>query len=170
MVAELQRSISGETVTIRPIRITDAAMEAEFIGRLSAESKHYRFLGGVKELSAVEVRQLCDVDGKHSMAFVATVHRDGGEREIGVSRYAPNSRADVREIAVTVADEWQHRGLGTLLMKQLIQSARSNGVKELYSIDLADNSAMHALATDLGMSAHTDPADPTQIVYSLSLQ
>lgn len=170
MVAELQRNISGETVTIRPIRITDAAMAAEFIRRLSAQTRHYRFLGGVKELSATQLRELCDVDSKHSMAFVATVRRDGVEREIGVSRYAPNSRADAREIAVTVADEWQHRGLGTLLMKQLIQSARSNGVRELYSIDLADNAAMRALATDLGMRVHADPADPTQVVYSLSLQ
>jgi hypothetical protein len=55
-------------------------------------------------------------------------------------------------------------------MKQLIQSARDNGVRELYSIDLADNAGMRALATDLGMSALTDPADPTQVVYSLSLQ
>jgi GNAT superfamily N-acetyltransferase len=170
MVTELHRSIAGEAVTIRPIRITDAAMEAEFVRRLSAQTKHYRFLGGVKELSAAQIKELCDVDGRHSMAFVATVKRDGGEREIGVSRYAPNSRSDVREIAVTVADEWQHRGLGTLLMKQLIQSARDNGVRELYSIDLADNAGMRALATDLGMSALTDPADPTQVVYSLSLQ
>ena len=113
---ELDRVIAGEVVSIRPIRIADAQMEADFIRRLSAETKHYRFLGGVKELSPIELSRLCQVDGRHSMAFVATVRRDGVETEIGVSRYAPNSRSDAREIAVTVADEWQHKGLGTMLM------------------------------------------------------
>jgi hypothetical protein len=78
--------------------------------RLSPETKHYRFFGGVKELSPTEVAHLCEVDGRHSMPFVATIRRGGRETEIGFCRYAPNSRTDVREIAVTVADEWQHRG------------------------------------------------------------
>jgi GNAT superfamily N-acetyltransferase len=169
MQSESYPTIDGERVTIRPIRITDTDMEADFIRRLSPETKHYRFLGGVKELSAAQVSQLCDIDGTHSMAFVATIRRDGRETEIGVSRYAPNSRSDVREIAVTVADEWQHKGLGMKLMEQLIQSAQCNGVKRLYSIELSDNAAMRALASDLNMSAHRDPDDPHQTIYSLQL-
>ncbi len=169
MQTESCPTIDGEVVTIRPIRLTDARMEADFIRRLSPQTKHYRFLGGVRELPADQVARLCDVDGKHSMAFVATIRRDGQEVEIGVSRYAPNSRSDVREIAVTVADEWQHKGLGTKLMGQLIQSARSNGVKQLYSVELSDNSAMRALAKDLNMSASRDPNDPHQTIYSLQL-
>ena len=169
MQTESYPTIDGEMVTIRPIRLTDTAMETDFIRRLSPLTKHYRFLGGVKELSPAQVLQLCDVDGRHSMAFVATIRRDGREVEIGVGRYAPNSRSDVREIAVTVADEWQHKGLGTKLMDQLIQSARCSGVKQLYSVELSDNAAMRALANDLHMSAHRDPDDPHQIIYSLSL-
>ena len=169
MSTESYPTIAGEAVTIRPIRITDAEMEADFVRRLSPQTKHYRFFGGIKELSPSEAAHACDVDGRHSMAFVATIRRDGRETEIGVSRYAPNSRSDVREIAVTVADEWQHKGLGTMLMKQLIQSAKSNGVKQLYSIELSDNEAMRALARDLHMSACGDPDDPHQTIYSLPL-
>lgn len=169
MPTETQLTIAGEVVTIRPIRITDADMEAAFVRNLSPQSRHYRFLGGVNELSASEVSRLCDVDGKHSMAFVATVRHDGREIEIGVSRYAPNSKSDIREIAVTVADDWQRKGLGTMLMKQLIQAAGSSGVKHLYSIDLADNAAMRALAEDLGMSASRDPSNSQQTIYSLAL-
>ena len=166
---ESQLTIAGDVVTIRPIRITDTDMEAAFIRRLSPQSKRYRFLGGVKELSIGEVSRLCDVDGRHSMAFVATIRDDGRETEIGVSRYAPNSSSDVREIAVTVADDWQRKGLGTALMKQLIQSARSNGVKHLYSIALAENAGMRALAGELGMRASRDPSNPQQTIYSLAL-
>src|SRR5450631_424188 len=170
MPTESQLTIAGEVVTIRPIRIADTEMEAAFMRGLSPQTKRYRFLGCVKELSISELTRLCDVDGRHSMAFVATIRDAGRETEIGVSRYAPNSSADVREIAVTVADDWQRKGLGTTLMKQLIRSARDNGVKHLYSIDLADNMGMRALADDLGMSTSRDPSNPQQIIYSLELQ
>jgi GNAT superfamily N-acetyltransferase len=161
--------VAGEVVTIRPIRVTDAAMEAEFVRRLSPQSKHYRFFGGVRELSPAQIKLLCDVDGRHSMAFVATVHRNGCEMEIGVARYAPDSEADVREMAVTIADEWQNKGLGKLLVEQLAASARDNGVKQLYSLELTDNTAMRELAHELGMSAASDPDDAHQVIYSLPL-
>ena len=74
-------------------------------------------------MSPQEVKTFVDVDGRHSMAFVATVKENGQEKGIGVSCYAPNSKEDVREISVTVADKWQHKGIGTLLTKQLIAFA-----------------------------------------------
>jgi GNAT superfamily N-acetyltransferase len=161
--------IAGETVTIRPIRLTDVKMESEFIHRLSSETKHFRFLAGVRALPAPELANLCDVDKKHSMAFVATVRQRGREVEIGVSRYAPNSHADVREVAVTVADEWQHKGLSASLMNQLIQTAKQQGIKQLFSINLADDTAMSTLARELGMSSIRDPSDPHQTIHSLTL-
>jgi N-acetylglutamate synthase-like GNAT family acetyltransferase len=162
-------AIAGETVTIRPIRLTDIAMESEFIRRLSAETKHFRFLAGVRELPAEELAHFCDVDLKHSMAFVATVRQNGREIEIGVSRYAPNSHRDVREIAVTIADEWQHKGLGASLMNALIQTARTQGIKQMYSVNLSNDTAMSALAKELGMSSIRDPSDPHQTIHSLTL-
>jgi GNAT superfamily N-acetyltransferase len=169
MQMELHPTIAGEAVTIRPIRTTDGEMEAEFVRRLSPQTKHYRFFGGVRELSPAEIARLCKVDGTHSMAYVATIRRGDEEIEIGVSRYSPDSRADAREMAVTVADDWQHKGLGTLLMRQLIEFARSNGIKQLYSVDMSDNIAMRALAKDLGMRAAAQPDDPSFTIYSLQL-
>ncbi len=169
MSEKLTVAIAGETVTIRPIRLTDIAMESEFIHRLSAEAKHFRFLAGVRELPAQELAHLCDVDLKHSMAFVATVRQDGREVEIGVSRYAPNSHFDVREVAVTVADEWQDKGLSASLMHQLIQTAKTQGIKQLFSVNLSNDTAMSALAKELGMSSIRDPNDPHQTIHSLTL-
>jgi GNAT superfamily N-acetyltransferase len=164
-----QLEITGHTVTIRPMCREDAEMENDFVRRLSPQAKHYRFLGAVKELSPPELKQFCDVDGHRSMAFVATVLENGWEMQIGVSRYAPNVDGDAREIAITVADDWQHHGLGTRLAQQLIRHARERGVRKLYSVDLADNSTMRALARDLGMTATPDPEDARQVIYSLAL-
>jgi len=161
--------IAGHLVTIRPLQSSDAQIEAEFVRNLSDETKHFRFLGAVKELSAADLKRLCNIDGQHNMAFVATVREDGRESQIGVSRYAEGAKSDVREMAVTVADSWQHKGLGRLLAHQLINYARAHGVKQLYSVDFAENTAMHHLAHDLGMNARRSPDDPTQVIYSLSL-
>ena len=165
----MQTHRSGRSVTIRPIRIGDQAIEAEFVRRLSPLSKHYRFFGGVHELSPQAVKSFCDVDGHHSMAFIATLEENGKETQIGVSRFAPNNEEDVREMALTVADDWQTEGLGKMLCEKLIAFAKDHGVKKLYSVELADNRRMRDLAHDLGMSAKRDPEDAKQVIYSLSL-
>jgi GNAT superfamily N-acetyltransferase len=169
MTQELHLRLTGETVTIRPIRIDDLQMEQNFIRRLSPTAKRYRFLGGVSALPPQELRGLCDVDGKNSMAFVATAPQNGREVEIGVARYSPETGSTTREMAVTVSDEWQHRGLGTALVKHLIEAAKLNGVTQLHSMDLADNEGMAALAKDLSMTSMRDPSDPRQVIYSLAL-
>lgn len=161
--------LAGQIVTIRPIRPTDTEMEADFIRKLSPETKHYRFFGAVKELSAVEIRRLCSMDGPHSLAFVATVKEAETEVEIGVCRYAPDLKADVREMAITVADKWQHTELGKLLITHLITAAKRFGVRRLYSVELTDNTQMRELAKEVGMSAVADPHDAHQVIYSLAL-
>jgi len=165
-----QVTIAGQPVNIRPLQSSDSEMEAEFVRNLSAETKHFRFLGGLKELSPAELQRLCDIDGRRSMAFVATVQKDSREIQIGVSRYAQSESGNVREMAVTIADEWQHKGLGRLLAMHLIDYARSHGVRQLYSVDLADNTAMRHLANDLGMRARRNEDDSNQVIYSLALQ
>jgi len=72
-------------------------------------------------------------------------------------------------MAVTIPDEWQHKGLGKLLVQQLIASARDYGVRQLYSVNLADNSAMRDLTHELGMCATCDPEDANQVIYSLAV-
>jgi hypothetical protein len=156
-------------VTIRPIRATDLAMEAGFVRNLSAATKHYRFFCALKELSPAEVSRFCDVDGPHAMAFVATVRDEDREIEIGVCRYVPGSEPDVREMAVTIADEWQHTELAKLLMDRLLICAKQYGIRQLYAVELADNQAMCKFAKEVGMAGERDPSDANQVIYSLGL-
>jgi RimJ/RimL family protein N-acetyltransferase len=162
-------AIAGHRVTIRPLNPSDTEIEAEFVRNLSDETRHFRFLGAVNELSAAELKRLCNIDGQHNMAFVATVREGDREREIGVSRYAQGSKPEICEMAVTVADAWQNKGLGRFLTRQLIDYARSHGVTRLYSVDFAENTAMQHLAHDLGMTVRRSLDDPTQVIYSLPL-
>lgn len=157
----------GRRVTIRPIRRADIARTAAFIDALSFESKHALFLGGVAQLSDAELQRLCDPLDSRDMAYVATTSEPSGEREIGVCRYAGAGSADGAEISVAVADDWQHQGLGKLLLIRLIDYARAHGVRRLYSMDAASNQAIRRLAHAVGFSEHGDPNDVHQVIYSL---
>ncbi|MEJ8569820.1 GNAT family N-acetyltransferase [Elongatibacter sediminis] len=161
--------LDGQRVTIRPISSIDANLEVGFIDRLSPMTKHYRFLGGMHHISEQLLKEFCDVDFDQTAAFIAITEIDGEEREIGVVRYAPGSTDNDREMAITIADNWQNKGLDVLLAKQLIDFAKTRGVKKLYSIDLADNAPMRQLANDLGMSVGRDPDDAHQVIYTLNL-
>ena len=164
----IQALKDGRHVLIRPMKDEDRQREYDFIKRLSPESRHMRFLAQVNEPGAAMLDQLMDVDYKTRMAYVALVHEDGQLIEIGVSRYCATSETAC-ECAVTVADLWQHLGLGTLLMEHLIEAARKNGFHRLYSVDAADNAAMRDLARSLGFETRSDPDDTRQVIHSLPL-
>jgi len=157
----------GRRVTIRPIGRDDGARTAAFIDALSTTSKHALFLGGISRLSDVALRRLCDPRDARDMAYVATTATAGGERQIGICRYAGADAPEGAEISVAVADDWQHQGLGKLLLRRLIDYARTHGVRRLYSIDAASNQPMRRLARDVGFSEQPDGDDIHQVIYSL---
>jgi GNAT superfamily N-acetyltransferase len=159
----------GTRVLIRPLREEDREREEDFIHRLSPASRRFRFMGGFKEASPELINQLMDVDYDQRMAFVALAHDNGKLREVGVSRYSATDDQGHCECAVTVADDWHHRGLGVLLMRHLIDLARRNGFKQMVSLDSADNEAMRDLASYLGFRRRLDPGDSTQVIHTLDL-
>lgn len=160
----------GTHVFIRPISKGDAALERAFIKRLSPETRRMRFLGQLREPSDDLVRALTDIDYQRDMAFVALIDYKGKPREIGVSRYSTSPDGATCECAVTVSDEWQQKGLGTLLMRHLIDVARSRGIRSMMSLDSAGNLPMRDLAEFLGFERRTDPRDPSQVIHTLVLQ
>ena len=158
----------GTQVLIRPIAKEDAALERAFIERLSPESRENRFLGQINPSDDM-VKRLTDIDYRRDMAFVALRHDVGEKREIGVSRFCLSEDGSSCECAVTVADEWQGRGLGHLLMRHLIEVARQRGIKRMFSIDLAANEQMRDLAASLGFERKVDHDYPSQVIHSLAL-
>lgn len=159
----------GTRVLIRPLRESDRGLEDAFIRRLSPEARRYRFLCDFKEPGKQLLDQLMHVDYTHDMAFVALAHDDGHLREVGISRYAATQDGKQCECAVTVADDWRHRGLAVLLMKHLIDVARKNKFTRMFSIDDSTNEPMRELAHFLGFKAETNADDPRTVIYSLSL-
>jgi len=160
----------GTTVTIRPIKPEDAELEVDFVRRLSAETKYYRFMNTMRELPPAMVARLTQIDYDREMAFVATLEVEGVENEIGVCRYAVNPDGESCEFAVVVADDWQHRGLARKLMGVLIETARSRGIQYMNGVFLANNERMLKFVQKLGFVLSNDPEDSSVKLGILALQ
>ena len=155
------RTNDGQTVTIRPIMPEDAELEQEFVHGLSAESKYFRFMNTIRELSQGQLNRLTQIDYDREMAFVATVQLEGRELEVGVARYATNPDGESCEFAIVVADAWKGMGLARRLMGVLIEAARSHGgLKRMYGEFLAENQRMIKFVTGLGFVLSIHPEDP----------
>lgn len=159
----------GTHALIRPLRPEDREREQAFIRRLSAGSRRNRFLGEIRDASPALLDQLMAVDHHNTMAFVALVHDNGELREVGISRYSADKEGKRCEFAVAVADDWCDRGLAATLVRHLIDVARREGFRVLYSVDLPENNQMRDLAIDLGFSRATDPDDGHLVLHTLTL-
>lgn len=165
----IEKLDDGSYVLIRPLRNDDRARETALIRHMSPDAKRARFLGEFREPAPALIDQMMAVDGDHSAAFVALVHDNGRLREIGISRYGATTDAATCEWAITVDENWQRRGLGTILMTHLMDMARRHGIRRMVSLDAASNDAMHHFAHRMGSLRTADPDDATQVIHTIEL-
>ncbi len=147
-------------VTLRPIRPEDAEIEQAFVQGLSLESRYFRFMDALRELTPQMLARFTQIDYDREMAFIATVAEQGREIEIGVCRYVTNPDGETCEYAIVVADDWQRRGLGRRMMAALVDVARARGLREMLGHILAQNRGMLALCAELGFSIADSPEGP----------
>ena len=159
----------GRTVTLRPIRPEDAEIEQEFVKCLSAESRYFRFMDTLRELTPKMLVRFTQIDYEREMAFIATIEEGGREVEIGVVRYITNPDGQTCEYALVVTDAWHRRGLGRRLMELLIEVARARGLKAMVGHVLSNNQAMLELCSDLGFVIGESPDGPTLKRATLAL-
>jgi acetyltransferase len=144
------RLADGTPVMLRPIRPEDAAMEQEFVQRLSNQSRYLRFMGSMRELTPAMLRRFTQIDYDREMAIVAVKKIDGCDAEIAVARYVINPDGNTCEFAIVVGDEYQKLGLGRQLMELLIKVARQQGLQSMLGHILSNNTGMLALCPRLG--------------------
>jgi len=155
----------GKVVTIRPIRPEDADMEQEFVKNMSDESRYYRFMDTLRELTQTMLVRFTQIDYDREMALVATVPNEaedipkGKELQIGVARYVVNPDGESVEFALAVGDDWQKCGVGRKLMTALIECARMKGYRAVVGDVLSTNAKMFRLMTSLGFTIHPHPDD-----------
>jgi acetyltransferase len=163
------RLADGTGLTIRPIRPEDAQSEQEFVRGLSPQTKKFRFMHALNELTPSMLARFTQIDYGREMALVAIRETDGKAVQQGVARYTINADGRACEFAVVVGDGLRHMGVGTLLMEALMDAARAHGLSVIRGGVLSENLAMLDLMGDLGFSRRTDPDEPGVIIVERQL-
>ena len=159
----------GTDITIRPIRPEDADIEKKFVHDLSDESKYFRFMNSIQELTDNMLVRFTQLDYSREMALIAVVEEQGREIELGVARYAINPDGDSCEFALVIADNMQGKGLGQKLMSSLMEAARAKGLKTIEGEVLSNNHNMLKLMARIGFTAKSSEEDQSIIKVSKAL-
>ena len=152
----------GTPVTIRPIRPEDEPAMVSFHRTLSARSVNNRYLEPLRLAERIahgRLAPLCFIDYDREMALVVEhADQDTGEREIlGIGRMSKLRDAGAARFALVIGDQWQSRGLGTQLLKTLVQIGRDENLKRITGDILPDNAEMICVCRDAGFGIAREP-------------
>jgi RimJ/RimL family protein N-acetyltransferase len=142
----------GESVMVRAINPRDADRLQAYMRNLSGPTRRNRFLGAVSELTPKELERLTHMGGPGELAWIA-FGRAGSETTMiaeAIQAIAPQTQRC--EIALSVTDAWQRKGLGTLLLSHMECRARLLGARCLVGDVLRTNDAMKGLARKAGFA------------------
>ena len=142
---ELERAVvsrDGSDLRIRPIRPDDEPRLVDLYGRLSEHTAYQRFFTLMRRLPPSWFHFFANVDYRNRLALVAERDTAAGPELVGVGRYEPTEEEGTAEVALVVQDGWQGRGLGSLLLEDVLSAAQARGIRRFRAYVLADNERM----------------------------
>jgi RimJ/RimL family protein N-acetyltransferase len=162
----------GTEVRIRPIRASDAPAIAAGFEHFGADSRHQRFFSAKTAVTAAELERLTHPELENAFRLVAEV-RGGSEagRLIGGASCVVDAETDPQrgEIAFSVIDPFQDKGLGTLLLRHLVALAHARGVTRFVASVMGDNKRMMAVFEKSGLPMEQrEDRDAVRVTLSLS--
>lgn len=157
---ELERRVTarnGERLLLRPIRATDEPKLVELFYSMSKDALYKRFMRVVKHIPHEERQYFLDVDYADNMAMVLETLDPLKEPEIvGIAQYFRDPETNFADVGFIVADAWQKKGLGRILVDEMIRLARERGISGMIADVLATNEAMLHLFRDSGLSVDVE--------------
>jgi acetyltransferase len=158
-----KRKIGGVEVTIRPIRPEDEPLMVEFHKTLSDRSVYLRYFGIVsleKRIMHDRLRRVCFIDYDREIALVADIRNGDGKHQIlGVGRLIKEHDTKQAEFAILISDPWQGKGLGTELLKLLVEIGRTEGLPRIIGYISAENLTMKTVSEEAGFNMQFDMAE-----------
>jgi acetyltransferase len=161
----------GTHLYLRPLQEADLAHAQEFFAKLSEDSKYMRFMALTPNLTEETLaRMVAALREARAAVIVAVIEHGAHEELIGGGRIVPTARRGSCEFALTVVDAWQGRGLGTLLLRELIKIARELGYRRIEGSVLTINARMLAVAQRLRLRLAVSPDNPGVICVYRTLR
>jgi GNAT superfamily N-acetyltransferase len=129
-------------VFMRPLKLTDEQRLREMFYRLSDKSVHDRFFRAIQTMPHEKLQEFLRVDYAADTALVVLTDLSEDADLIGIGHYSNNPQTNLADSAYLVRDDWQGKGIGTILLGTLIEIARAHGIKGFTADVLAINSSM----------------------------
>ena len=152
-------------IALRPIRPDDAVLLQQLLARLAPEDIRARFHGMLRTLDGVMLARLAQIDYDREMAFLAFAPDDAVP--LGVVRLHADPENEQAEFAILVRTDWHGRGLGTAMMRRLIDIAHRRGLRRVVGSVLRDNVAMLNLAQETGFHVVASVGDEVTVMRHL---
>jgi RimJ/RimL family protein N-acetyltransferase len=156
----------GTRIWLRPILTTDTPYLLDIFANLTSQSRYQRFIAAVDNVSPERVEevatQMVEDSVTHGRGVLAMIDVDGEDVAIGGARYfSEEAGSESAEFAITIRDDYQRRGVGKLLLGELIRLAQRNGIKRLTGLALSDNAGLWRLVEQTGfpLNRHTDSSE-----------
>jgi len=170
---ELEETVTlsdGRVLQIRPIRPEDEPGFQKIFADMTPQEIRMRFLHPMQTLSHSQAARLTQIDYDREMALVLASENHPGEQELfGSVRIIADSENEHAEYAILVRRDMAGKGLGKILMRRIIDYARSRGIREIFGSVLSENIAMLKVCKALGFTSRPDLDDPGVVIVSLKL-
>jgi acetyltransferase len=162
----------GRVVILRPIRPEDESLLIAFHQGLSELTVYQRYFHAIQlnqRVAHERLSRLCFIDYEREIALVAEVCDDDGQKKvIAVARLIRQTEPKTAEFAVLVDDPSQGQGLGTELVRRLIEVAVAERIQTIQAVILPDNRAMQSICKKLGFQ-FADSSSPGEVLACLEV-
>jgi len=159
----------GTEIFFRPIKPSDEPAVSEMLYSLSETSVRHRYMTQTMAFPHRDVQHIVNVDYQNNLAIVGVVPGVSGDEIVGIAQYFLDPKTGASEVAFIVQDEWQQKGMGTLMMNYLSEIAKKRGVKSFYAKVMPENKAMLAIFYNSGYKVNTEfDGDIYHITYELN--
>ncbi|MBN2069996.1 MAG: GNAT family N-acetyltransferase [Candidatus Krumholzibacteriota bacterium] len=162
---EEARVFEGAKIFFRPVKPTDEALQREFFYSLSDESMYFRFFNRIKAMPHEKVQPMVNIDFREEISIVGLLGEAGNEEMIAIGGFKMDPSDNVAEVAFVVRDDWQRRGIGSFLMKKLVDIARERGLEGFKAEVLSQNRKMLDVFHKCGYPVRTKLDDGSYTVY-----
>ncbi len=151
----------GTLVTLRPISPEDEPLMVDFHRTLSEQTVYYYYFGFFKldnRIAHERLMRICfnDYDREIALVVELTTPEKHRRRIIGIGRLIKTPRLDEAEFAILITDGWQGKGLGTVLLKQLVEIGKKEGLTRITAEIIPDNLAMQRASKKSGFTVDYD--------------
>ena len=150
---------TGLEVFMRPIKPEDTSRLLDLFDSLSPRTRYYRFFSPLTVLPQDMLIRFTKIDYSKDMALAAIDPADTKEKILAVARFISKPDQSDAEFAVVVRDEWQGKGVGRVLLENLIMIAKEKKIERMSGYVLAENTHMLSLASQLGFSLSRIPEE-----------